>query len=256
MKKQLLGTLAAASLTAGLTVPAQAEVTATAGMVSDYVFRGSEYGDAAAYFSVDYEKSGFYAGVWSIMDGGNAGSGSGQTGNINDPDSEGSVPVTTETSNSGLGLEIDYYFGYGMEFDNGFNFSLGYTAYTYSYNTQYLEDFEDEIGGSVGFNGFAASYFYGWAHSSEEGAATVPYMYYDLSWSGDVFGVVVGRYEQTKQPKESYNYAEVSASGEVATLDMTLSVGKKFTQEADGETAGSDAGTGYIVLDVSKTFSL
>lgn len=243
MKKQLLATLAAASLTAGLTVPAQAEVTATAGMVSDYVFRGSEYGNAAAYASFDYEQSGFYAGVWTIMDGGNAGT-------VEDG----------ESSNSSLGLEIDYYFGYGMELDNGFNFSLGYTAYTYEYNTYYFEDFEDEIGGSVGFGGFGASFFYGWAHQSgtlsDGDRNTTPYMYYDLSWSGDVFGVVVGRYEQTKDAKKSYNYAEVSASGEVATLDMTLSVGKKFTQETDGETSGADTGTGYIVLDVSKTFSL
>jgi hypothetical protein len=48
----------------------------------------------------------------------------------------------------------------------------------------------------------------------------------------------------------------VSASGEVATLDMTLTVGKKFTDEKDGERNATDTGSAYIVLDVSKTFSL
>ncbi len=244
MKKQLLGTLAAASLTAGLTVPAQAEVTATAGMVSDYVFRGDQLGGATGYASVDYEQSGFYAGIWTIMDR--------------------SVDEKV-TGNADTGLEIDYYLGYGMELDSGFNFSLGYSLYTYEYNANYLEDFEDEFGGSVGYGGFGASFFYGWQHGLE--AQTVPYTYYDISWSGDVFGVVLGHRSELKGNEYSYTYAEISASGEVATMDMTLSIGKKFDQNMDGDTADAkefqaglskakDTGTGYIVLDVSKTFSL
>lgn len=250
MKKTLITSLAAVTLSAGLAAPSMADVSATAGFVTDYVYRGVELGDAGAYFSVDYEQSGFYAGVWAIQDG-------------------------DGTAN---GLEVDYYLGYGQEFDNGLNFSLGYTAYTYTYASNYLQNFEDEFGGSIGYKGFAFSAYYGWDHNfNEDNTVTDPakitaanetysYIYTDLSWSGEVFGAVVGHYAsdyENSKNNTSYNYAEVSASGEVATLDMTLTVGKKFGQEVDGKKNAvvdgerlKDTGTGYIVLDVSKTFSL
>ncbi len=232
MKKQLLSGLAFASLATGIAMPSSADVTATAGFVSDYIYRGSQIGNAGAYASVDYENSGFYAGSWAIMDAG----------------------ASSETGNSGTGLEVDYYLGYGTEFDNGLNFSLGYTAYTYTYNANYLSTFEDELGGSIGYKGFAASAYYGWKHVYE--GNTTPYMYYDVSWSGDVFSALVGRYEQTKDAKDSYNYAEISAGGEIATLDMSVTLGKKFSQKDKSGKTTADTGTGYIVLDVSKTFSL
>ncbi|MCY4045017.1 MAG: TorF family putative porin [Cellvibrionales bacterium] len=240
MKKTLMTSIAAATLSAGLAAPSMADVSATAGFVTDYVYRGSALGDAGAYFSVDYEASGFYAGVWAIQDG----------------------------DATGNGLEVDYYAGYGQEFDNGLNFSLGYTAYTYTYASNYLQNFEDEFGGSIGYKGFALSAYYGWDHNFDADTKTpletYSYIYTDLSWSGEVFGAVIGHYasdlEDSKQ-NTSYNYAEISASGEVATLDMTLTVGKKFGVEQDGKNyvdgeRVTDTGTGYIVLDVSKTFSL
>ena len=224
MKKQLIRGLASVALTAGMTAPALADLSATAGFVSDYVYRGNSFGDAGAYFSVDYENSGFFAGAWAINDG----------------------------NDSVSGAEVDYYVGYGMEFDSGLNFSLGYTAYTYTYSKQYIEDFEDEVGGSLGYGAFAVSAYYGWAHSSEDGVSS--YTYWDLSWSGDVFGVLVGG--QANEDDSTYTYAEVSASGEVASLDMALTVGSKFMgEDADGNDLDTSADA-YIVLDISKTFSL
>ena len=235
MKKQLIRGLASVALTAGMTAPALADLSATAGFVSDYVYRGKEFGNAGAYFSVDYENSGFFAGTWAIMDGGTA-------GEVEDG----------EVSTTNLGAEVDYYVGYGMEFDSGLNFSLGYTAYTYTYSKQYIEDFEDEVGGSLGYGAFAVSAYYGWAHSSEDGVSS--YTYWDLSWSGDVFGVLVGG--QANEDDSTYTYAEVSASGEVASLDMALTVGSKFMgEDADGNDLDTSADA-YIVLDISKTFSL
>lgn len=224
MKKQLIRGLASVALTAGMTAPALADLSATAGFVSDYVYRGNSFGDAGAYFSVDYENSGFFVGAWAINDG----------------------------NDSVSGAEVDYYVGYGMEFDSGLNFSLGYTAYTYTYSKQYNEDFEDEFGGSLGYGAFAVSAYYGFAHSSEDGVSS--YVYWDLSWSGDVFGVLVG--SQTNEDDSTYTYAEVSASGEVASLDMALTVGSKFMgEDADGNDIDTSADA-YIVLDISKTFSL
>ena len=62
---------AAIALTTGaLTAPtiAMADVSATAGFVTDYYFRGVNLGDAGAYGSIDYSAGGFYAGVWAIDD--------------------------------------------------------------------------------------------------------------------------------------------------------------------------------------------
>ena len=231
MKKQLIRGLASVALTAGMTAPALADLSATAGFVSDYVYRGDNFGDAGAYFSVDYENSGFFAGAWAINDG----------------------------NESVSGAEVDYYVGYGMEFDSGLNFSVGYTAYTYSYNKYYVEDFEDEVGGSLGYGAFAVSAYYGWEHVSgknEEGdiKGVDSYIYWDVSWSGDVFGVLVGG--KSKEDDSTYTYAEVSASGEVASLDMALTVGSKFMgEDADGNDINTSTDA-YIVLDISKTFSL
>ena len=106
LKKSLLAsavTLASAT--------AVAELSMTVGMVSDYVYRGFELGDAGAYTSIDYAAGGFYAGVWAISDG-----------------------------NSADGIEYDIYAGYETEIA-GVGVGLGYTAYEYTYG----DAAEDEI---------------------------------------------------------------------------------------------------------------
>ena len=97
LKKSLL-----ASAVALASATAVAEVSMTVGMVSDYVYRGSELGDAGAYASIDYASGGFYAGVWTISD--------------------------NTTANS---LEYDIYVGYDTEVA-GVGLSLGYVAYEYT----------------------------------------------------------------------------------------------------------------------------
>ena len=108
--KTLVKGIAIASLasTAGF---AQAELSMTVGMVSDYVYRGVELGDAGAYTSIDYATGGFYAGVWAISDG-----------------------------NTADGIEYDIYAGYETEIA-GVGVGIGYTAYEYTYGTAA----EDEI---------------------------------------------------------------------------------------------------------------
>ncbi|MEE3240549.1 MAG: TorF family putative porin [Pseudomonadota bacterium] len=106
LKKSLLAsavTLASAT--------AVAELSMTVGMVSDYVYRGVELGDAGAYTSIDYAAGGFYAGVWAISDGGTAD-----------------------------GIEYDIYAGYETEIA-GVGVGIGYTAYEYTYG----DAAEDEI---------------------------------------------------------------------------------------------------------------
>ena len=99
-KKSILASAIAAS-----SAVAVAEVSMTVGMVSDYVYRGVELGDAGAYASVDYATGGFYAGVWAISDGSTAD-----------------------------GIEYDIYAGYDTEI-GGVGVSVGYVAYEYTYGT-------------------------------------------------------------------------------------------------------------------------
>jgi len=106
LKKSLL-----ASAVALASATAVAEVSMTVGMVSDYVYRGVELGDAGAYTSIDYAAGGFYAGVWAISDGGTAD-----------------------------GIEYDIYAGYETEIA-GVGVGIGYTAYEYTYG----DAAEDEI---------------------------------------------------------------------------------------------------------------
>ncbi|MCP4301046.1 MAG: hypothetical protein GY783_10710 [Gammaproteobacteria bacterium] len=101
-------------LTSGL---AQADWSANLGFASDYYYRGIFQASSSPSGGIDYEKGGFYAGVWSA--------------DVDD------------------GLEVDGYFGYGGEVGD-FGYSVGYTGYFYT------GDFDDtyqeiNLGGSYGF---------------------------------------------------------------------------------------------------------
>jgi uncharacterized protein (TIGR02001 family) len=225
MKKLLSASVAAAAMTAGFAAPASADVSANAGFVTDYIYRGSNLGDAGAYVGVDYEASGFYAGVWAIDD---------------------------ESS-----TEIDYYLGYGMEHGD-FSWGVGATAYTYTSSS----DQELEFGLNLYYMGFGTNIYLG--TDNNDNTEDSDYLFYDLYWAGEVFGVTYGHFQQDEDKDKgiedvNYNYLEVSAGGEVAGLDMAVSAGRRFSIKevvVDGgpSTAGTSIGTDYIVLDVSKSF--
>ena len=248
MKKLLATSAAAIALTAGLSAPTQAQdlgISLNAGLVTDYVFRGSQISGAGAYGGVDFNVAGFYAGAWVIQD-----HGSGIKSDTADGDQY-------STNFGSTGIEYDGYLGYGLELENSFNFNVGYTNYSYSYTSNR----EDEVGGSIGFYGFAVSYFYGWNHVNKlcqgpgcDKDEVTAYQYYDVSWSGDYFGALVGHKSVDTDKTTEYSYFELSTGGEVATLDVSLSYGRKFGIKEDGEDV-SDSGTDYFVLDISKSFS-
>jgi len=101
-------------LTSGI---AHAGWSANLGFASDYYYRGIFQASSSPSAGIDYEQSGFYAGVW--------------TADVDD------------------GLEVDGYFGYGGEVGD-FGYSIGYTGYFYT------GDFDDtyqeiNLGGSYGF---------------------------------------------------------------------------------------------------------
>ena len=225
MKKLLATSVMAAATVAMMPSQALAGASANAGLVSDYYFRGSNLGDAGMYGGLDYEQSGFYAGVWTIDDG---------TGG-ND------------------GMEYDLYLGYGAEV-GGVSLSAGYTLYSYTYTA----DHEGEFNLSAGVAGFSLDVAIG-EDMNDDSGEDYDYMFYSLGWSGDVFGATVGYYDADETSSGAnddteYKYFELSASGEVSGLDVTATIGTKFDDEVGGVDVDNE--DGYMVLDVSKSFDL
>lgn len=216
---KLAAAIALASSAIAAPAMAEVELSATAGLVSDYVFRGVDLGDAAAYGSVDAAMGGFYAGIWTINTG----------------------------ADDASSRETDYYLGYGFEFDSGVGVDVSYVYYDYT-GTQ---DNEKELALGLSYAGFGFSYVDGEGDWDSE---DTDYTVTSVSYSGEVFGVTYGRSEEDDDGLE-YDWAEVTASGEVSGLDVLLSLGTtRDSKEGGSEVA--DSNEGYLVLDVSKSFDL
>lgn len=95
---------------------AAADVSANAGWVSEYIFRGVPQKTSSASAGLDLEEGGFYAGTWG--------------------------------ADVGDGLEIDAYLGYTFEVDE-FSFGIGGTGYYY---TGDFDDTYQELNLSFGFS--------------------------------------------------------------------------------------------------------
>lgn len=218
MSKKLISAVAAASLgVATLSTPVMAEVTATAGFVSDYYFRGANLGDGGANGSIDWANdSGFSAGIWAIDDG---------TGG-ND------------------GLEYDVYGGYAAETDS-FSYSIGYARYEYTYGS----NFEHEVNLGLGVGAFGLAVDIGEADPNDDVNDPTDYNHVAVSWAAnDVYGLTLGQVDpDTDTDDDEWTYVEVGASGEVSELDVSMTLGT-----VSGDNYPNT--TGYMVLSVSKTF--
>lgn len=93
-----------------------ADVSANAGWVSEYIFRGVPQKTSSASAGLDFEEGGFYIGTWG--------------------------------ADVGDGLEIDGYLGYTFEFDE-FSVGIGGTGYYY---TGDFDDTYQELSLSFGFS--------------------------------------------------------------------------------------------------------
>jgi hypothetical protein len=237
MKKLLSASIAAATI-AGFAAPAAAVegLSANAGFVSDYYYRGGDLGDAGAYAGVDYEVGGFYIGTWAIDDG----------------------------AGGSDGLEYDVYLGYGME-SGDFSWSIGATTYQYTYTS----NTKTELNLGLAYGGFGLDLAFGNDDNDEyvEDDGTLvksddnDFVFIGLSYSGDVFGATLGHvmtedssnYDADADEgyeEGDYTYLELSAGGEVATMDMGVTLGRVIDTSDDG------SGDYYMVLDISKSFDL
>jgi uncharacterized protein (TIGR02001 family) len=238
-KKALLTT--AILSTAALPALSQAELTANAGWVSDYIYRGIFQEDSSPYGGIDWSsESGIYAGVWGA-------------------DVE-------------LGLEYDIYFGYGGSIGDSFGYTVGFTGYYYTENgapTDIDPGFDDayeEINLGISYGIFALDYadgeWKGWGTPSDYTFTTVtiapevgPYYAFN-SYGGDADGDYI---------ELGYGFTAMDLDFSVALL-YNLDAGEAGSAIAldEGDAAFydpvSDSFVSYadtaITFSVSKTFSL
>jgi uncharacterized protein (TIGR02001 family) len=221
--KTISKAIAIASL-ATVATAANAEVAVTGGVMSDYVFRGISQSTGSGYAAVDYEESGFYAGVWG--------------------------------ADVGDALEVDLYLGYGIELDSGVSISAGFTRYEYTSNRENADLSQDEFNLNLGMAGFGIGYVLG---SNNLDAGDQDYDVITLTYDAENWGFLVGMVDNDDQDnnpgsESEYNWAEVSTSAEVAGLTVGATVGVQFNAEAGG--ADTESNDGYITFDISKSFDL
>ena len=126
MKKTLLAGMAAGLVGLPmLTTPAQAEVTANVGWVSEYLFRGIPQKTSSASLGLDVESNGFYLGTWA--------------------------------ADVGDGSEVDLYGGYIWE-QGDLTLGVGGTVYLY---TGDFDDTYQEINFYAGYGPLSAEFSIG-----------------------------------------------------------------------------------------------
>jgi uncharacterized protein (TIGR02001 family) len=163
--RKTLASSIAASLVAlgGFSPVAHAEVSASVGIASSYLWRGYDLGSGtpAIFGGLQYDKSGFYTGVWGS---------SGDTAG---------------------GTEYDIYAGYGLTFGEDDLFSLDVSLWNYLYPTGESDvEFGDlsELVVSFGVGPVSLSYY-------DNIAGNPGYAYYSLSGSYSAFTLAVGMHD-------------------------------------------------------------
>ncbi len=205
MKKTLSTSLLLTTMALGATISTSAAaiegyegLSANAGIVSQYFFRGvAQTSTASASAGLDYENSGFYVGTWAA--------------DVQD------------------GLEVDFYAGYGLEFDNGLGLSIGGTSY------QYTGDFDsayNEVNLGASYKFLSVAYAVG-THDddSELGIEEADYDFFSVTAEYEGFSVTYGSWGD----EFDGDYFEAGYSTELAGFDVGVSVISN-SEELDLET--------------------
>ena len=205
---------------------ASAQLSANAGWVSHYIFRGFYQSESSASAGLDYETGGFYIGTWG--------------------------------ADVGDGLEYDIYFGYGGGGDD-FSWSIGYTGYRYT-ESSYDDDY-DEINLGIGAGGFSLDVALGeYANYGPE----VDYTYIGLGYAlenGTSFLIAQTDFDGVGgAPSSDGIWLEVSHGWTVADdIDLTLT----YLYSPDGDDPDSTIvlgdnplATDALVFGISKGFSI
>ncbi|WP_127471344.1 TorF family putative porin [Thiomicrorhabdus aquaedulcis] len=222
--KTVLMSMALAGSAAMAVAPAtsHAGVSANAGFVTDYIFRGfnqqEDTPSPALQGGLDYEHdSGLFAGVWG--------------------------------STMEHGAEYDLYAGWGGNF-GGVDLGAAYTSYSYTDKKIYggkAGAFE-EINLSTGFGPLSATYDLG-QDNTVESTAEDKYVHYSVSLdAGAVAEGVSLTYGETKYDKaDAAAYFDIGYSTEVEGFDFGANVIMSGANTND---------TTYFVVGLSKSFDL
>lgn len=226
MKK--IAAIALAAAVSGASLSAQGEssysITMDFPYVSDYVFRGIQFGDDAIQPSVEFATGDFYAGIWT------------------------SLPISNRSS-MGWEDEYDFYAGYGVALSDAWALDFGATYYYYPSSGSHL--FEPFVGaaGDLG-GGFSASFYYFYETEDEVSTYQVD-LGYSIELSDTSTLDLAGAYGIASDPYD-YNYWSVSATFNVAMNDAAGAyLGAVLT---DNDIAGDTSEDFYFITGVSVGF--
>ncbi len=169
-KKILAASIATATMAVGFSMPAQAEVSASASIASAYAWRGFQLGSGTPVVSGDlvYSESGFTAGIWGS---------SGDTAG---------------------GSEYDVWLGYEYSTDD---FFVGGTVISYIYPTGSFKDTEGpgdfmEFILSVGYGPISFNYHDNIAGETGGYAFSEDYTYMNISAAFGDWTVALGKHDE------------------------------------------------------------
>jgi uncharacterized protein (TIGR02001 family) len=224
-KVLILGAAIASALTSGAAMAVDG-LSANAGIVSDYYFRGvQQTGSASANGGVDYDiGNGLSVGVWAA-------------------DVEGQGPSGATGSTPAQGIEIDVYGSYAGEIA-GFGYSVGVTHYGYTgdFDTEYNEV---NLGGSYG--DFALDIAVG--SRDEPGGTDQDYDFTSVSYGTGPFSVTYGVWGSDFEGA----YLEVGLSTDIGGADAGIS----FINGDPDDSAKNIVTDGTaLVFSLSKSFEL
>lgn len=230
MKKSLiLSAVVTGTLSSGVAMAVEG-LSANAGVVSDYYFRGvQQTGSASANGGVDYEhKSGLAIGFWAA-------------------DVEGQLPSGAPAPDDGpLGIEIDTYASFSGEAGK-MGYSIGYTHYGYTgtFDTSY-----DEVNLGASYGDFALDV----ASGSHEvpGGTDDDYTFASVSYEAGPVSVLYG----TFSGDWGGAYLEVGLTTDIGGADAGVTIINGDPEENfTGTGTNTTDGTG-VVFSISKSFDL
>lgn len=178
------------------TAVGELDVSMTATLATDYIWRGQSQTDGAGAVqgSLDIaHESGLYIGAWaSNIDG-------------------------SEEGFDGASIEIDYYVGFGGAITDDISYDLQWATYTYPGNSSWDVD---EIIGSLGFYGFNAGVKYAYEVDPEP-------LYYFLDYGFSLpydmgLGLHYGYADANDSDADNYSDWGVSLGKSMLGLDLAL----------------------------------
>jgi uncharacterized protein (TIGR02001 family) len=232
--KTLVKAIAIATLASTAAV-AQAEVSATLGAKSSYMFRGLEMADSmTTHAGIGFDLAGLSVGI-----------------TVTDSDGNDSLNNAMDAN-----TETDIALGYTMNV-MGTDLRLAYTDYSYNYGTGNAGNNGDNSGQtefSVGItaSGLSIDYVDGEdtaATNSGSGAKT-DFDVLVLGYSVGNVDISIGQVDREAADKD-YNYYEISTSTSLFGLDASVMVTNTFSEDDNVEESGAT-----LVVGVSKELSL